>query len=137
MFGTGANAPCSLLELFFWKVIQEKDEMITKKAARGDLKIPTQAQLSELAKKITDLQDNYSLSTMDEEVERDKMVAVLREEFASMKKKVTLDNSFTTAAETEVLRNEIEKHLCRASIATLHDERTALARCFRLAVSKI
>ena len=122
---------------FFWKIIQEKDEMRAKKAARGDLKIPSQAHLKELAQKITDLQDNYSLSTMNEEVERDKMIAVLREEFASMKKKVTIDNSFTTAAEIEVLRNEIEKHLCRAAVETLDGEVVALQRCFGLSVAEI
>ena len=122
---------------FFWKIIQEKDEMITRKAARGDLKIPTQAQLKDLAQKITDLQDNYSLSTMDEEVEREKMIAVLREEFTAMKKKVTLDNSFTTSAETEVLRNEIEMHLCRAAIDTLQGEQRALTKCFQLAVPQV
>ena len=26
---------------FFWKIIQEKEEMLSKKAARGDLKIPS------------------------------------------------------------------------------------------------
>lgn len=108
--------------MFFWKIIEEKEAIIQKRATRGDLKIPSNSQLRELAKKITDLQDNYSLSTMSEEVERDKMVAVLRQEFSSMKKKVTLDNTFTTQAETVVLKNEIEKHITKAAIKTLDDE---------------
>ena len=74
---------------------------------------------------------------MNEEVEQKKMIAVLREEFASMKKKVSIDNSFTTAAEIEVLRNEIEKHLCRAAINTLDDETVALKKCFNLSVAKV
>ena len=93
--------------------------------------------LRDLAKKITDLQDNYSLSTMKEEEERDKMVAVLRQEFSSMKKKVTLDNTFTTQAETVVLKNEIEKHITRASIQTLSNEHEALSKCFTFSVPKI
>ena len=102
--------------MFFWKIIEAKEDIIKQRAMRGDLKIPTNAQLAAFTKKITDLQDNYSASTMEEEVERDKMIAVLRDEFATMKKKVTLDNTFTTQAEALVLRNEIEKHVARAAI---------------------
>ena len=104
--------------------------MIQARAARGDLKIPSKAQLVELANKITELQDSYSLATMDEEVERDKMVAVLREEFSSMKKKVTLDTHYAVLAEALVLKNEIEKHISRAAIAALDGENAALSKCF-------
>ena len=54
-----------------------------------------------------------------------------------MKKKVTLDNTFTTQAETVVLKNEIEKHITRAAIKTLDDESTALAKCFNMTVPKV
>ena len=100
---------------FFWKIIEQKENIIQQKQARGDNKIPTHSQLKELRDKITSLQDNYSLSTMQEEVERDKMVSVLREEFLSMKKKVTLDNNYATVAEALVLKNEIEKHITKAA----------------------
>lgn len=101
------------------------------------MKVPTQAQLKELREKITQLQDNYSLTTMNEEEERDKMVAVLREEFSSMKKKVTLDMNFAVIAEALVLKNEIEKHITRAGMSALDGENTALSRCFTQSVAKI
>ena len=41
--------------MFFWKIIEEKEAIIHKRAQRGDLKIPSKAQLRELAKKIDDL----------------------------------------------------------------------------------
>ena len=44
------------------------------------------------------------------------MVEHLKEEFRAQKKKVTLDNFYTTKAEILVLSNEIEKHITRASI---------------------
>ena len=47
-----------------------------------------------------------------------------------MKKKVTIDNYFTTKAEIEQYRNEMEKFLMMASIKVLEDECAALARCF-------
>ena len=74
---------------------------------------------------------------MSEEVERDKMVAVLREEFGSMKKKVTLDTNYAVIAEALVLRNEIEKHITRAAIYALDGENAALSRCFTQSIAKI
>ena len=74
---------------------------------------------------------------MSEEVEKDKMITVLREEFTAMKKKVTLDANFAVIAEALVLRNEIEKHITRASIKALDGEVTALSRCFTQSVAKI
>ena len=74
---------------------------------------------------------------MSEEVERDKMVAVLREEFGSMKKKVTLDTNYAVIAEALVLKNEIEKHITRAAIYALDGENTALSRCFTQSIPKI
>ena len=74
---------------------------------------------------------------MSEEIERDKMVDVLREEFSSMKKKVTLDANYAVLAEALVLKNEIEKHITRAAIHALDGENAALSRCFTLAVPKI
>lgn len=40
----------------------------------------------------------------------------LREEFTSLKKKVTLDNYFNTKAEIYVFSNEIEKFLIKGSV---------------------
>ena len=54
-----------------------------------------------------------------------------------MKKKVTLDNMFTTQAETVVLKNEIEKHITKAAIRTLNDEQTALTKCFDFSITGI
>lgn len=47
---------------------------------------------------------------------RDALVKALKEEFASLKKKVTLDNYFNTKAEIHLFTNEIEKFLIKASI---------------------
>ena len=56
----------------------------------------------------------------------------MREEFASLKKKVTLDNYFSTKAEIQVYSNELEKFVIRASVKTLDSECAALAKCFTL-----
>jgi len=56
----------------------------------------------------------------------------LREEFASLKKKVTLDAYFSTKAEIAVFSNEIEKFIIEASVKTLDSECNALAKCFTL-----
>jgi len=53
------------------------------------------------------------------------------------KKKVTLDQFFTTKAEILVLQNEIEKHITRASVQTLDAEHAALTKCFNLSMPKI
>ena len=58
----------------------------------------------------------------------------LREEFASLKKKVTLDNYFNTKAEIHVFSNEIEKFIIRSSVKTLDSECAALAKCFTMNV---
>ena len=58
------------------------------------------------------------------------MVVALRNEFASMKKKVTLDQYFKTKAEILLFSNEIEKFLIKASVSALTDETAALAKCF-------
>ena len=65
------------------------------------------------------------------------MVAKLKEEFLLQKKKVTLDQYYTTKAEIQVLSNEIEKHITRASVQTLDAEHAALSRCFNLSQPKI
>ena len=65
------------------------------------------------------------------------MVKLLREEFSSLKKKVTLDNYFNTKAEIQVFSNEIEKFIIRASCQTLDDECRALAKCFDLQVPQV
>ena len=99
--------------------------------------IPSRTKLEELKKKIDVLQANYSLATATEEEHRDRMVAVLQEEFRAMKKKVALDSYFSTKAEIQVLSNEIERQLTKASIIALDSEQAALSRCFTLAVPKI
>lgn len=65
------------------------------------------------------------------------MVKALREEFASLKKKVTLDNYFNTKAEIQVFSNEIEKFIIRASVKTLDSECVALSKCFTLQVPSV
>jgi hypothetical protein len=61
----------------------------------------------------------------------------LREEFSSLKKKVTLDNYFNTKAEIHVFSNEIEKFIIRASVKTLDSECSALAKCFTINVPSV
>lgn len=61
----------------------------------------------------------------------------LREEFAALKKKVTLDAYFNMKAEINVFSNEIEKFMIRASVKTLDSECSSLAKCFTLAEPKI
>lgn len=65
------------------------------------------------------------------------MVKLLREEFTSLKKKVTLDNYFNTKAEIHVFSNEIEKFMIRASCNTLDDECKALAKCFDMTIPQV
>jgi len=65
------------------------------------------------------------------------MVAALREEFGAYKKKVTLDSYFSTKAEIQVYSSEIEKYLIKASVKTLENETTAIAKCFTISVPKI
>jgi len=65
------------------------------------------------------------------------MVKSLREEFASLKKKVTLDNYFNTKAEIHVFSNELEKFLIRASVKTLDSECAALAKCFTIQIPNV
>ena len=60
------------------------------------------------------------------------MVKALQAEFNAMKKKVTIDNYFTTKAEIELYGNEMEKFMMIASIKVLEDECTALAKCFTM-----
>ena len=60
--------------------------------------------------------NDHSLATQTEIKKRDALVKALREEFASLKKKVTLDNYFNTKAEIYVFSNEIEKFLIRGSV---------------------
>ena len=72
-----------------------------------------------------------------DEAKRDKLVAVLKEEFNQMKKKVTLDNYFSNLAQKRVLANEIEKEIIRASVRALDGETAGLTRCFTLAVPKV
>ena len=65
------------------------------------------------------------------------MILRLKEEFRAQKKKVTLDNFYSTKAEIMVLSNEIEKFITMASVEALEAEHTALAKCFVLSQPKI
>ena len=65
------------------------------------------------------------------------MVKALQEEFAALKKKVTLDTYFNMKAEIYVFSNEIEKFMIKASIKTLDSECNALSKCFTLSHPKI
>lgn len=123
--------------MFFWKIVEQKENMIANLSIRGDPGIPTKKQLAELRRKIDELQANYSLSTATEEQHRDAMVKQLKKEFRAQKKKVTLDSLYSTKAEILVLSNEIEKHITRASVQTLDAECMALSRCFAISQPKI
>lgn len=81
--------------------------------------------------------NDQTLPTPSAVQKRDLLVKSLREEFAALKKKVTLDNYFNTKAEISVFSNEIEKFMIRASVKTLDDECTALAKCFTLQVPAV
>lgn len=99
--------------------------------------IPTRAQLKEMSIKIDKLVNDQSLATQDATKKRDELVKTLREEFGSLKKKVTLDNYFNTRAEIHVFSNEIEKFIIRASVKTLDSECSALAKCFTINVPSV
>lgn len=79
----------------------EQKEEITKKINMMSTigTIPSQKELKQMRKKIDDLVNDNSLPTENDVQRRDKLVKALREEFASLKKKVTLDNYFNTKAE--------------------------------------
>lgn len=119
--------------LFFWKIIEHKENMVAALSNRGDANgIPSRKQIEELRQRIDKLQADYSLATTTQEEHRAKMIQRLNEEFTAQKKKVTLDHFYSTKAEIMVLSNEIEKHLTRASVQTLQAENAALAKCFTL-----
>jgi hypothetical protein len=117
----------------------EQKEELTKKLNMMSTfgSIPTQKELKEMRIKIDDLVNDHSLPTEGDEKRRDLLVKALKEEFSSLKKKVTLDNYFNTKAEIYVFSNEIEKFLIRASVKTLDSECNSLAKCFTLSVPSI
>ena len=112
----------------------EQKEELTKKLNMMSTfgSIHTHKELKEMRRKIDDLVNDNSLPTEGDILRRNAMVKALREEFASLKKKVTLDNYFNTKAEIYVFSNEIEKFLIRASVKTLDAECNSLAKCFTL-----
>ncbi len=81
--------------------------------------------------------NDHNLATQSEVDKRDALVKVLREEFANLKKKVTLDNYFSTKSEIQVFSNEIEKFVIKASVKTLDSECAALAKCFTMQIPQI
>lgn len=85
---------------FFWKQLEQKEELAKKlQMANTFGQIPTQDQLKEMKLKIDRMVNDQNLATQSEIDRRDALVKVLREEFSSLKKKVTLDNYFSTKAE--------------------------------------
>lgn len=118
---------------FFWKQLEQKEEL-SKKLQQANTygQIPTEEQLKELKNKIDKMVNDQNLATKSEVERRDALVKALREEFASLKKKVTLDNYFCTKADIQVFSNEVEKFLINASVKTLDAECAALAKCFTL-----
>ena len=123
--------------MFFWKIVEQKENMVANLSLRGDPGIPSKKQLRELRQRIDELVANYSLATATEEEHRNQMVKELRKEFRAQKKKVTLDSHYSTKAEILVLSNEIEKMITRAAVQTLDAEHTALSRCFQISQTKI
>lgn len=69
--------------LFFWKIIEHKENMVQNIAARGHDAIPTKQVLAKLQEKIDNLQANYSMSTTTEEEHRKQMIEHLKEEFSA------------------------------------------------------
>ena len=67
--------------MFFWKIVEQKENMVANLSLRGDPGIPSKKQLRELRQRIDDLMANYSLATATEEEHRNAMVKQLREEF--------------------------------------------------------
>jgi hypothetical protein len=61
--------------LFFWKIIEHKENMVSTLSNRGDANgIPSRKQIEELRQKIDKLQSDYSLATTTEEEHRNKMI---------------------------------------------------------------
>ena len=135
---TYAKFESNFRDLYFWKIIEHKENMVAQLSARGDASgIPSKKQLQELQERIEKLQADYSLATTTEEEHRAAMILRLKEEFRAQKKKVTLDNFYSTKAEIMVLSNEIEKFITMAAVEALEAEHTALAKCFVLSQPKI
>lgn len=123
---------------YFWKQLEQKEELTKKLQLSGNFgQIPSHEQIKEMKLKIDALANDQNLATQSEMQKRDAIVKALREEFASLKKKVTLDNYFNMKAEIYVFSNEIEKFMIRASVKTLDAECNALAKCFAMQVPKI
>ena len=67
--------------MFFWKIVEQKENMVANLSLRGDPGIPSKKHLSELRQRIDDLMANYSPATATEEEHRAQMVKELRKEF--------------------------------------------------------
>ena len=79
---TYAKFEANFRNMFFWKIIEHKENMVTQLAARGDASgIPSKKQLQELQQRIDTLQADYSLATTTEEEHRAAMIGRLKEEF--------------------------------------------------------
>lgn len=92
--------------------------------------LPDTKELEQLKRRIKNLEEDQSLATLKDEMERDRLVKALREEFTQIRKKVNTDKYYTFKAEMIVLSNEIEKCIINESVAALDYEANALAGCF-------
>lgn len=100
-------------------------------------RLPSKEQLNEMRERIDDLANDHTTATESEQRKKQELITRLREEFAALKKKVTLDSYLSTKADIQVFSKEIEKFLICASVKTLDDECTALAKCFTMQVPTI
>ena len=79
---TYAKFESNFRDLYFWKIIEHKENMVAQLSARGDASgIPSKKQLQELQERIEKLQADYSLATTTEEEHRaamDEIKGILR-----------------------------------------------------------
>ena len=85
---------------YFWKQLQYKEELTKKLNFINQFgRLPTKEQLNEMRKRIDDLANDHTTATESEQRKKQELIARLREEFAALKKKVTLDSYLSTKAD--------------------------------------
>lgn len=62
-------------------------------------RLPTKEQLNEMRKRIDDLANDHTTATGIEQRKKQELITRLREEFAALKKKVSLDSYLSTKAD--------------------------------------
>jgi citrate synthase len=97
----------NFMDNFFWKCVEEKEAM--KKMVTTGSGVPSSDSIKDVHDRITKLSADSSLVNETEEEKKKKLIALLKEEFDVMKKKVTHDNFFSVLAERRILGEEIEK----------------------------